>query len=258
MKVKIILFCMIAIGLAGCDVDGEVRQGDISSTISSNSGAAGGNAPVLGGVYYDSEEGLTISDSGMSGDILTLNNQLQPQWVALEDISLPSNGREMTGNIALNGHFLSGDLDNEGIYIDSLGNVGVGTDAPEHELHVVGNASKTEGGTTWLVVSDLKLKENIKVSEKGLNEINQLKVKTFSYKSDHRMNLSEKEDVGLIAQEVQNIFPEAIRYSGQYMLLDYHPIYMAQIKAIQELTQKNQLLEKRLLELEKKFERMKK
>jgi hypothetical protein len=47
-----------------------------------------------------------------------------------------------------------------------------------------------------------------------------------------------------------------VLYSGQYMMLDYHPIYMAQLKAVQELSQKNSELEQRLAELEAKIEKL--
>jgi hypothetical protein len=52
----------------------------------------------------------------------------------------------MTGNIQLNGHYLSGDGDNEGVYVDSSGKVGIGTATPMALLHLVG-ADNTIDGT---------------------------------------------------------------------------------------------------------------
>jgi len=43
-----------------------------------------------------------------------------------------------TQNIQLNGHWLAGDADNEGLYVNDLGNVGIGTKSPNHTLHVKG------------------------------------------------------------------------------------------------------------------------
>jgi hypothetical protein len=44
-----------------------------------------------------------------------------------------------TQNIRLNGFWLSGDGDNEGVYVDNTGNVGIGTSSPSERLHITGN-----------------------------------------------------------------------------------------------------------------------
>ena len=44
----------------------------------------------------------------------------------------------MGGNIVMDGNWLSGDGGNEGVYVDDLGNVGIGTPAPQTKLHVSG------------------------------------------------------------------------------------------------------------------------
>lgn len=243
--------------ISACDIEGEVQQGSINSTISPNSGAAGGNSPILGGVYYDSLDGLTISDSGDAGQVLVLNSILIPEWTNIEDSgALPSSGGNMSGNIGMNGNFISYDGINGGIYLDSSGNVAIGTTNALAKLHVVGDAYKTDGSPSWIVPSDFKLKKDIRPSEKGLEFINRLKIKNFSYKKNSLMGLAEGVETGLIAQEVETVFPEAVSYIGQYMMLDYHPIYMAQLKAVQELSDENKALKKRLKEIESKLDRL--
>jgi hypothetical protein len=44
----------------------------------------------------------------------------------------------MTGNIALNGNYLSGDGRNKGVFVAANGNVGIGTASPDRILHISG------------------------------------------------------------------------------------------------------------------------
>ncbi len=50
-----------------------------------------------------------------------------------------------TENIQLNGNYLSGDGDNEGIAVDADGRVGIGTAVPQENLHVTGNIRMEDG-----------------------------------------------------------------------------------------------------------------
>ena len=47
-------------------------------------------------------------------------------------------------NIRLNGHYLSGDGNNEGVYVTNNGDVGIGTDVPIAKLHVMGSIKTTQ------------------------------------------------------------------------------------------------------------------
>ena len=53
-----------------------------------------------------------------------------------------------TENIRLNGHWLSGDGENEGVYVANNGNVGIGTTSPIQKLGVLGRA-KIIGDSDW-------------------------------------------------------------------------------------------------------------
>jgi hypothetical protein len=55
----------------------------------------------------------------------------------------------MTGNIQLNGHYLSGDGGSEGVYVDSSGNVGIGTAAPENNLQVYNGSVAVTNSDNW-------------------------------------------------------------------------------------------------------------
>ncbi len=121
---------------------------------------------------------------------------------------------------------------------------GNGNTAPSYELQVDGNAAKSLGGSTWIVSSDLRLKNLNGNYTKGLDEIIALQPVSFSYKAGNSRGLpSEVEQVGFVAQEVQKVFPEAVN-EGEDGLLDFnmHPVNVALVNAIKELKAENDRL----------------
>ncbi|MDP6909817.1 MAG: tail fiber domain-containing protein, partial [Flavobacteriales bacterium] len=91
------------------------------------------------------------------------------------------------------------------------GNVGVGTSAPVHTLDVVGTAGLSTG-TAWTNTSDMRLKENVRSYERGLKEILQINPIYYTYTDESGLKNPEKygENIGISAQELQKIIPEAI------------------------------------------------
>lgn len=67
-----------------------------------------------------------------------------------------------TGNLLLNGNYLSNDGGNEGVSVDNAGNVGIGTNVPTNKLHVVDNSSTGWSGA-------LTLDGNVATSGTSLN-----------------------------------------------------------------------------------------
>jgi len=117
------------------------------------------------------------------------------------------------------GHFNSG-LTIGASYFSSLapsngaviqGSVGIGTNSPDPSsmLHVNGKAVKT-GTLAWEVVSDKRLKKDIKKYKRGLDEILDLNPVSYKYNGKGGISDTKTEFVGLIAQEYQEIAPEAV------------------------------------------------
>ena len=98
-------------------------------------------------------------------------------------------------------------------------------------------AGKAWGISMWL--SDQRLKNNIKPSiSDSLDKINQLAVRQFDWKSDN-----VHEDFGLVAQEVEQILPNAVFKVGDYYQIKDSGLIPVLIGAVQKLSNKVNLLE---------------
>ena len=90
--------------------------------------------------------------------------------------------------------------------------------------------------------SDRKYKENIKPIESALDKAMQLQGVTFDWKDSDSI-LDIKEDIGFIAQDVQEVLPELVRDSGKGNLsLRYQGITPILLEAIKELKAEIDLL----------------
>ncbi len=113
-------------------------------------------------------------------------------------------------------------------------------------LYVDGDAYKTTGSNTWTIPSDRRLKERIVPYDRGLEEILGLRPVRFHYKENPALGLSSKsENIGVIAQEVQEEFPESvITGMNGYLGFKLDPVIWGSVNAIHELNDKIEKLEK--------------
>ena len=80
-------------------------------------------------------------------------------------------------------------------------------------------------------MSDKRLKENIRSARYGLNEVRKINVYNFNYKNDLKTP-----KIGVIAQEVQKIIPEAIiKMENGYLTVIFDWILYPMVNAIQEI-----------------------
>jgi Chaperone of endosialidase len=129
----------------------------------------------------------------------------------------------------------------------------------QSKLHVAGNATKTTG-SSWISVSDERLKSNIQVYEKGLSEILQITPKTFEFNGKAGTQAGQSQ-VGIIAQEIKDVLPESINIFNKKLEetdetetelydFDQDPLVYTLLNAVKELSAKIDTLENRIQTLE--------
>jgi len=144
------------------------------------------------------------------------------------------------------------------------GSVGIATQSPgSYKLAVNGDAAKPGGGS-WSNFSDGRLKEVGDDFERGLSEVIKLNPVRYSYRDDNELDLpADKEFVGLVAQEVRDVVPEAIEENENgYLMVNNDPIIWTMVNAIKELKAENESLEEKLktqsLQVQQKLEALEK
>ena len=118
------------------------------------------------------------------------------------------------------------------------GRVGIGTASPDNTLSVNGSADKTGGGS-WGTFSDRRLKDLNGSYTSGLSEVLRINPVRYHYKDLNGMDIHDREEhVGLVAQEIQKVIPEAVTENSKgYLLVNNDPIIWAMLNAIKEQQQ---------------------
>jgi hypothetical protein len=121
------------------------------------------------------------------------------------------------------------------ISIEQHGNVGIGTATPDNLLTVNGGADKPGGGS-WGTYSDGRLKNLNGSYNSGLSQVLKLNPVRYRYKSDNAMGIRDTDEhVGVVAQDVQRVIPEAVTQNSKgYLLVNNDPIIWSMLNAIKE------------------------
>jgi hypothetical protein len=114
------------------------------------------------------------------------------------------------------------------------------------DLMTLASGSLTVAGDI-ILSSDARLKSNIVTLGPTLISLMQLDAKLYTMKADKE----QKQKIGLLAQEVQKVFPELVREDKNGMLaVNYQALVPVLINALKEQEGNYKELEKELSELE--------
>ena len=212
------------------------------------SGTVEGNLNVASNDPQNTDIGASITLSGIA------SGGVQRVFASVE-------GRKSNAGAASDSGYLAFKTNNVGtltekMRITNIGNVGIGTAAPGGQFELSLDQGRKPGTNTWTIVSDQRLKTVNGNYTKGLNEILQLKPVRYNYKNSgirtFEKEVLDTEFAGFLAQEVQPLFPEAVGIDGDgFLNFNIHPILIASVNALKELSAKNDQLEQKSSQLEK-------
>jgi hypothetical protein len=135
-----------------------------------------------------------------------------------------------TGYTATDGNPL-----NRRMVISFDGNVGIGTTSPAYKPDVSGTIRGDNVNP-----SDVRLKQDITPIHNPLERVAQLRGVNYRWNDE---NMGRGLQMGVIAQEVEAIFPEVVSTDDQgYKSVAYHKLVAALIEAVKELKTENDAL----------------
>ena len=143
--------------------------------------------------------------------------------------------RKSTGDIRFHTNSL------ERVRIDQNGNLGINCTSPAQKLYVTGNIYAT--GTvlgSQAACSDLRWKKDFEPLTGVLQSVLSLNGLYYNWKKEDfpEKEFSSRREIGLIAQEVEKLYPELIFTDEEgYKYLDYSHITPILVEAIKEQQQ---------------------
>ncbi|MBI1287157.1 MAG: hypothetical protein GC178_06210 [Flavobacteriales bacterium] len=269
---------------SGDDGDWTVNGNDIYSAVSGNVGigtntpgallhVAGSGTNENSGIRVSGATGISVIYMNAAGDLVLRKLGVTDQLV------LDESGNVGVGTSAPSSKFhVTDDFANTGQYVASVQNTGDGafsngllitagenTQTSSNRYMAFQKPNGTEIGAivqststsvAYNTTSDERLKMNIHPTTKGLTDLMNIEVKDYVYKED-----SEKPQTGFIAQQVFDIYPNAVTEGGNDpksdpWMMDYSKLSPLMVKAIQDLKTEKDELQKQVTQMMQRLEQL--
>lgn len=136
--------------------------------------------------------------------------------------------------------------------IYAMNAIGIGLSNPIYQLQLSQDSAAKPSSTTWTVTSDKRLKDDIEGADldRCYEIVKELPLKHYSWKPIvvQDSSIEDRTKLGWIAQDVQSVFPKAVKTQELYgisncMTLDADQLYAAMYGCIQKLQEKVEVLE---------------
>jgi hypothetical protein len=226
------------------DNDAQTLSWDQGQTLLSISG---GNDITLTGLAtedYVNSQGFVTSSGTVAGVVRTVTGTNSAELVR-GNMGDNDQARILVGATASNAGYLeiaTADDGTEPIYVRQY--TGTFTTEARTATLLDGSGNTTFPGNltiggTFTENSSIRFKENIQPLEPALAKVQQLNPVAYTKIA------SQEEEIGLIAEEVAELFPEVVTYNenGQPQGIQYQRLSVILLKAVQELTERVNKLE---------------
>ena len=145
----------------------------------------------------------------------------------------------------ISGALTAASLTVDNVAVDNA-TIGLSSDT---DLLTVASGSLTLAGDL-VTSSDKNLKSNIASLGPVLTKLISLNPKRYTMNND----AEQKEKIGLLAQDVQAVFPELVDKNNEYMSVNYQALIPILISAVNEQTKRNESLKQRIETLKSKIQ----
>jgi len=120
---------------------------------------------------------------------------------------------------------------------------------PDPKLRLTTGGILSAGG--FALLSDAAFKQHVLPLQGALDKVSQLRGVTFEWKDREPLDAGRQHEIGVIAQEVEAVFPEfVITGEDGYKAVEYGRMSAVLIEAIKELRAENETLRQRIEALE--------
>jgi hypothetical protein len=215
-------------------------QSNVTGVLPVANGGTGSNSATFSGANITSLNASAVSSGTLSNDRTTAASANGASTIVARDASGNFSAGTITATLTGTASLLVTGNDNQ---VDSFG-VGTPASGTTGEIRATNNI-------TAFYSSDAKFKENVRVIDDAAAKVSAIGGKYFdwtdAYIAEHGGEdgyFIQKADFGVIAQDVQAVFPQAIRIRPDGSLaVDYEKLSALAFAAIAELVKRIEVLE---------------